>query len=392
MKYKLVLLLLTLSTGINAQLKLSDDEIEKLKKERVCNIEKRNVKIDWVRHVGKNSRLDNHGYGPRLSFNVLTTESSLKGIGELSRIEKESYQDVCNELLGKSVWETIDPSKMLVKKEYRIIDVSIYDLIGIILHKPVYRLFGVDNKKVKCYSGMIYMDDLEFSTLEDGIEKVLENCRMDYSLGYRYFKLKIGRGAKWMSHDEGLERDIYVTKIINERFPDVKLLVDANDGYSVDDCIEYIDRIKPIKLYWMEEPFKETEIDYLKLRKWQKNNNPDIFLADGEFRPDFNLLMTLCDKGIIDVYLQDILGYGFTNWMELLPILKTKGIYASPHCWGSGLRTIYSAYLGMIFDNIDIIEGVTCSSDDLDFEYNVKEGYFVCPEKPGFGITINENK
>lgn len=46
MKYKLVLLLLTLSTGINAQLKLSDDEIEKLKKERVCNIEKRNVKID----------------------------------------------------------------------------------------------------------------------------------------------------------------------------------------------------------------------------------------------------------------------------------------------------------------------------------------------------------
>ena len=43
MKYKLVLLLLTLSTGINAQLKLSDDEIEKL-----IGLDMLGKILDWI--------------------------------------------------------------------------------------------------------------------------------------------------------------------------------------------------------------------------------------------------------------------------------------------------------------------------------------------------------
>lgn len=43
-------------------------------------------------------------------------------------------------------------------------------------------------------------------------------------MGYRSFKLKIGRGGKWMPFEEGLKRDIEVTRMVREFFPKAKFL------------------------------------------------------------------------------------------------------------------------------------------------------------------------
>lgn len=233
------------------------------------------------------------------------------------------------------------------------------------------------------------MDDLEYPTKEEGEKCVLRNCRYDYDYGYRHFKLKIGRGGMWMPRLEGLKRDIEITKLIHKEFPDVMLLVDANDAYTVDECISFLEGIHPIQVYWMEEPFKENENDYAILKEWQKVNAPELLLADGEFRPQRKELLSLGEKNLLDVYLQDIIGCGFTNWIQLLPELKKRNMKASPHNWGSLLKTIYSAHLAMTMGNIPIVEGVTCESDELDFGgFDIRDGYFIPSVKPGFGITL----
>lgn len=53
------------------------------------------------------------------------------------------------------------------------------------------------------------------------------------------FKLKIGRGYRWMERREGLRRDIEVTRRVREEFPDCLILVDANDGYTPELFIDY---------------------------------------------------------------------------------------------------------------------------------------------------------
>ena len=68
-------------------------------------------------------------------------------------------------------------------------------------------------------TGMIYFDDLDPIDNPAGIDKVLENCRWDYGYGYRQFKVKIGRGNKWMPAKAGLERDIDVVNAIHKAFP-----------------------------------------------------------------------------------------------------------------------------------------------------------------------------
>ena len=87
---------------------------------------------------------------------------------------------------------------------------------------------------------MIYFDELEHNGKTGGIDKILENCNWDIEYGYRQLKIKIGRSGKWYSHEEGLKMDIEVIKKINIAFPDVTLLVDSNDKYTLQDTIDFL--------------------------------------------------------------------------------------------------------------------------------------------------------
>ena len=44
----------------------------------------------------------------------------------------------------------------------------------------------------------------------------------------------------------------------------IKVLVDANNGYEVEDFLGYITAVKDCDFYWIEEPFQEKRDDLLK--------------------------------------------------------------------------------------------------------------------------------
>ncbi|MDD4632624.1 MAG: hypothetical protein PHQ77_10290 [Proteiniphilum sp.] len=50
------------------------------------------------------------------------------------------------------------------------------------------------------------------------------------------------------------------------------------------------------------------------MREWLDNNRRrNTLLADGEVHPDLMLALEMGKNGHLDVYLNDIMGYGFTN-------------------------------------------------------------------------------
>src|SRR5690606_3805920 len=119
-------------------------------------------------------------------------------------------------------------------------------------------------------------------------------------------KVKIGRGNRWMSFREGLNRDIEVTKKIAQAFPDCEILVDGNNGFAVDEFIQYMQGISGVNLFWIEEPFHETVAEYTYFREWLNKEGIKTLLADGEADADQNFIMELLDKKLIDVHLTDI--------------------------------------------------------------------------------------
>ena len=351
------------------------------------------VRLNWPRQVGKNSHLDVHGTGARPMVVQVTTDRGASGWGA-SRGDAKAVNAAMEKLQGKRLSEIFDPAVGITVPEAAPLDFALHDLAGVILDMPVYKMLGASGPKATvCYSGMIYFDDLEPPESPAGIEQVMKNCQADIDHGYRQLKVKIGRGYKWMPKKKGLERDILVTREIARRFPEVEILVDGNDGFTCDEFIEYLEGIGDVKLFWIEEPFRETRKDYARLREWLKENNRQTLLADGEARPDWKVLEQLFAEKLLDVQLVDIVGHGFTPWRKLLKSLNEQGVKSSPHAWGHLLKSHYVAHLAAGLGGVVTIEGVTCTSEDVDFgDYTLKEGKLAVSESPGFGMKLLKDR
>jgi L-alanine-DL-glutamate epimerase-like enolase superfamily enzyme len=184
--------------------------------------------------------------------------------------------------------------------------------------------------------------------------------------------------------------DIEIMKQIHNAFPNITLLVDPNNAYSLQDTIDFLKGIEDIPLLWMEEPFAENYENGRKLRHWMdKNGFKDTLYADGEYKPDHTLCMKMGKEGIMNAYLPDIRSYGFTCWRNLMPQLKEYNMLASPHAFGSMLKTHYISHIAAACGNVVTIEGVTCLSDDIDYgDYGIKNGKIQVSDAPGFGMKL----
>lgn len=348
------------------------------------------IKLSYPRLVGRNSSRGIHGYGPDLTVCTLYTQQGARGIGQL-RGSEEDAERAFESLKGKKLTDVFNPAIGALNKDAIVFDIPLHDLAGVILAQPVYKLLGREKPFVtKCYSGMIYMDDVDPLDNPSGLDKIMEECQYDYQHGYRQLKLKIGRGKQWMPLEAGIKRDIEVTRLVHNYFPDVDILIDANDGYAPQDFIRYMEGIEDVPVWWIEEPFRETMNDFKMLREWLDNNRRrNTLLADGEAHPDLPLALEMGQNGYLDVYLDDIMGHGFTNWRALMPVLKEHKLLASPHNWGDYLKTIYTMHLAAGMGNTCTIEGVTCFSNDIDFGlHKLENGVLIPADTPGFGMTL----
>ena len=366
----------------------NDKDFSELNKHRITKVERLEFNYHWPRHVGKNARRGNHGqYHSDLAFKLYTDQGATGwGLGRKNVADEELFQ-----LKGKLVSELISP-KFGIRDDLNIyLDLALHDLMGVILDKPVYKLMGGNgSKETPIYSAMIYFDELEHEGKVGGIDKILENCNWDIEYGYRQLKVKVGRSGKWYSHKEGIKMDIEVVKQINSAFPNTTLLVDSNDKYTLLDTIDFLKGIGDIPLLWVEEPFRENYEDGKKLRKWMDQNGfKSTLYADGEANPNHNLCLKMGKDGIMNAYLPDIRGFGFTRWRHIMDELKSYKMLASPHAFGSMLKTHYITHIAAAFGNVITIEGVTCFSDQIEFgDYKISDGKVRVSSAPGFGMKL----
>lgn len=356
-----------------------------LKGHRIREIGTAEVHSTYVRTIERNSRIKYHGDGVNSPVFIVITDQGAVGWGLNATGQKHTPK-----LEGVCITDVFNPGLGITTDEALALDFALHDLAGVIMNKPVYRILGDHGiAAVRCYDGAIYMDDLLPEENPRGLDVILENCRKDYAIGYRDFKIKIGRGYQWMGRDDGLERDIDVTRAVRESFPDSAILVDANDAYSLEEAIRFVEGTADCGLYWIEEPFRENRESLRELKRVLSKLCPETLIADGESNPDTGLLVELAREGLVDVMLMDMGRYGFTPWRRIMPQLKKLGVRASPHVWGDPLKCAYVSHLAAGLGNICTVEGVPATTaGDVMKQYRFEEGVLRIPEKePGFGMS-----
>jgi L-alanine-DL-glutamate epimerase-like enolase superfamily enzyme len=372
-----------------------------LAEHRIADITSRRLVDEFPRLVGPSSIGGPVGRGGATRARIITTDRGVTGwcLGGGQQVDPKPF-------IGAKVGDMFDVGRGKADDIPGWLDKTLHDLAARILGVPVWKMLGAKGpREVWLYSGAIYMDDVIPEERPRGIKAVIDACRQDYEAGYRAFKLKIGRGRKWMFPDSGLVRDIAVTRAVRETFPDCRILVDANDAYTVVEASKYIAGVADCDLYWFEEAFEENADDYRRLREAMDRFGCEALIADGESLREeadpasnrfgaysnafIDHLFELAEEKLVDIFLMDLDSVGYSQWRRVMPELVAAGVPASPHTWRSCLRPYYAAHLCGGVGNIPIVEGIPGRIPGVDLSnYSMRDGHLVLPDAPGFGLEL----
>lgn len=337
--------------------------------------------------VGKNSRGGVHGKYAKDEVIKIETNSGVEGVG-FSRAEKEQARS----LLGKDPLSFYQPG-IGIYSPLGVGDAPLWDLIGKIYQQPVWRLIGGFGPEwVPVYDGSIYFSDLEPQYGSKGIDRILYEVEYSLKKGHRAFKIKVGRGAKWMEPKAGFQRDVEVVRAIRNLVgPEIKLMVDANNGYDLVTTKRFVEAADD-NFFFIEEMFQENVEKYQQLMQWLKENNRNILVADGENAKEVDDFNAYIKQKLIDVFQGDMRRFGFTNFQKISQNTINFGIRLAPHNWGSLLGFYMQLTLGRGIPNFLMAEQDPLVTDMVDVSaFEFKEGKIKVPNIPGCGIVFKKD-
>ncbi len=169
----------------------------------------------------------------------------------LAEIEEIVHAEIAPALIGlpaiavERCWQAARPATSNILRDRRLglvacagVDTAIWDAVGKALGQPLWRLWGGFRGAVPMIAIGGYYD--AGISIEEEIERIV-------GLGVAGMKFKVGGRTP----EEDAERVAAARAAAPEGFV---LMVDANQGYSVREAVEFAGRVADCGLRWFEEP------------------------------------------------------------------------------------------------------------------------------------------
>lgn len=342
------------------------------------------------RHAGSNARLGIHGQTVRLPIVRITTSDGASGFGRCgvtaTALESLIGQDI------ETLVSTDGADPACIPVEYPLLD-----LAATRAGQPVYRYIdpeaSTEPLRVAVYDTTLYFDDLHLESDEEAVALLADEARQGVVAGHRAFKIKVGRGARHMSLEQGTARDIAIIQAVREAVgPDAPIMIDANNGYNLNLTKRVLSETRDAKVHWMEEAFHEDAVLYRDLREWLDREELDVLIADGEGTAD-PALIAWAEEGLIDVVQYDIFSYGLTRWLQLGARLDAIGVRSAPHNYGSVLGNYATGHLARRIDKLPFVEWDPADVPGIDASgYGIRDGQLPIPDAPGFGLMLDDER
>jgi L-alanine-DL-glutamate epimerase-like enolase superfamily enzyme len=276
-------------------------------------------------------------YGMRTRATVITrviTEAGIVGVAyagdedsTLADIVRVVRDEISPRLVGEDAfsyercWKLGFPVTYDQLRDRRIglvalasVDLAIWDAIGKALGQPLWRLWGGYRDAIAVnVIGGYYGRDLD--GIRDEVAEWLE-------LGMRGCKFKIGA----MSPAEDYAR---VAAARDAAGDDFVITVDANQGYTLSQAIEFCSMAAELELRWFEEPCIWSN-DRRNMREVRSRGGVPVCAGQSEHSPE--ACRDLMEAGAIDVCNFDASwSGGYTNWRRMASAAHLYSVELAHH-------------------------------------------------------------
>lgn len=215
-------------------------------------------------------------------------------------------------------------------------------------------------------------------------EKLRRLCREAKADGWSHLKMKVGND---------INQDVRRAEIIREEIgDDIKLMMDANQKWEVNEAIENMAKLARFNPWWIEEPTSPDDV--IGHGTIAKAIAP-IKVATGEHCQNRIMFKQFLQSGAMNICQIDSCRVGGVNEVLSILLMAAKfNVPVCPHAGGVGLCE-YVQHLSMI----DFI-AISGSLEDRIIEYvdhlhehfldpvKIRNGNYVVPQMPGYSIEM----
>jgi len=251
------------------------------------------------------------------------------------------------------------------------IDMALYDLFGQYVKLPLYQLLGWARPKI------LTSITIGITTIAESVRQALELVRAGFLV------LKIKTGLDWQ---EDAERVKAIRAAVGSS---IALRVDANQGYTVQQAVEFSRRIENCQIEFIEQPTPAKNLADLKnVRDLSK-----IPIMADESALSANEVLHLAANGIVDmVNLKLMKTGGITNTMQAAAVAATGKLPVMLGCNDESRISIAAAvHLACALPGVQYadLDGAFDIIDDVaSGGFELKDGHLIPDNKPGLGVEV----
>ena len=274
-----------------------------------------------------------------------------------------------SEALWRKLWRDINffGHKGVSVFALSAVDMALWDLRGKALGRPVHRLLGGCRSSVPAYaSGGLW--------LGSSIDELVAEARAFVADGFRAIKMRLGRPR--------LEEDVERVRAVRAAIgPDIALMSDANQGFTVDHAIRLGRRLEEFDLAWFEEPVPAYDLEG-SARVAAALDTP---IASGETEYTRYGFRDMLRAKAADVLMPDLARVGgVSEFVKVAHMADAVDVPVSSHIFTEQSLTVMAA-LG----NATYLEHMPWFGTLFNEKLEMHDGAFAVPERPGFGFTFD---
>jgi len=251
------------------------------------------------------------------------------------------------------------------------IDIALWDIRGKALNLPLWQLIGGSRERVPTYASGALMRTFPLEHLVKAAPRLVEK-------GFRQMKTQLA-----LPGDTSPELEVERIRRVRESIgPDINLMCDINQRWSVYQAIDIGRRIEDVHLYWLEDVTAHD--DYPGLARVADALATPV--AGGEYLYGPVPFRHMLEARSVDIVMIDLMrAGGITQWLKiagmaeaynlpvvshLVPEIHVHLIAAIPN----GLTVEYMPWTFRIFEEVPVPE----------------RGELAVPRKPGLGLKFDE--
>lgn len=193
------------------------------------------------------------------------------------------------------------------------LDTALWDIRARAAGQPLWQALGGTKRSVDVYAGGLF--------LSDSIDAVVEEAKGYVRDGFRAMKMRTGAPTA----AEDIARVEAVRGAIG---PDITLMVDVVQGWTVEQAIERGRAIAKYDIFWIEDPVLFDDLD--NMAKVAEALDTAICAGENDYtRRGFRRII---DAGAADILMPDLQrSGGVSEWMKIAALADAHALKVTPH-------------------------------------------------------------